>query len=116
MPIRDIVIAEYIGMFVVWLAVSVTYQALTRGAWWHTPEGRLMMADSVLFTWITGLLLAGIFLHDYPGRVFVNLVSLGLFIGTGVWRLRIIIRAQREKRRRLRADDVQSHAADRLRR
>lgn len=96
--IRDIVISEYIGIFLIWLVVSVVYHFATRGGWRHTPEGRLMMADSALFVWIFGLILSQVFLHNWPGRVWVTLVSLALFAATGVWRLRLILAAQRRRR------------------
>ena len=101
MPIRDILIGEYLAMFVVWLTVTLVFWVSSRGRWWRSPEGRLMMADSALFTWITGLILGGVFFHEYPGQVWISLVSLGLFVVTGLWRLVVIIRAQRAKRAEL---------------
>jgi hypothetical protein len=99
--IHGIVIVEYCAMFVVWLTVSVVYWVLTRGRWWRTEEGRLMMADSALFVWITGLTLGAVFFRDYPGRVWVSVFSLGLFTVTGVWRLRVIVKGQRLRRSEL---------------
>lgn len=101
MPYRNIVVAEYMAMFVVWLTVVIVYWVSTRGAWMRSPEGRLMMADAVLFVWFGVLVLAGIFFHDWPGRVYISLVSLGFITVTGLWRLRIIVKAQQLKRRLL---------------
>ena len=72
MPIRDILIAEYLAMFIVWLTVTVVFWVLSQGRWWRSPEGRRMMADSALFTWITGLILGGVFFHEYPGQVWAQ--------------------------------------------
>lgn len=113
MPYRNIIIAEYLAMFLVWLTVVIVYWVSTRGAWMRSPEGRLMMADAVLFVWFGVLVLAGIFLHDWPGRVYISLVSLSFITFTGLWRLRIIVLAQRQKRRML-AD--QAHMMTRLNR
>lgn len=113
MPYRNIIIAEYLAMFLVWLTVVIVYWVSTRGAWMRSPEGRLMMADAVLFVWFGVLVLTGIFLHDWPGRVYISLVSLSFITFTGLWRLRIIVLAQRQKRRML-AD--QAHMMTRLNR
>lgn len=99
MPTRNIVIIEYAAMFVIWLAVCVVYWAMTGGRWVRSPEGRLMMADAALFVWLAGLILSGIFLHDWPGRVWISIASLGLISVTGLWRLRLIVRAQQRRRR-----------------
>lgn len=111
---RDVVVVEYGAMFITWLTVSVVYHVLTRGTWWRSPEGRLMMADSLLFAWLAGLVLVSVFLHDWPGRVWISIVSLGLLTVTGLWRLRLILRAQRLRRDLLaRRDAEMKRDADR---
>lgn len=102
MPYRNILIIEYLAMLVVWLTVVVVYWVSTKGAWARSPEGRLMMADAVLFAWLALIVLAGVFLHNWPGRVPISIGSVGLISVTGLWRLRIIIKAQRLKQKLLR--------------
>jgi Kef-type K+ transport system membrane component KefB len=112
--VRDIYLLEFVAMFLVWLIVTVVYHFTTGGAWRRTSAGRLLMADSVLFVWVTALILAGILFHNYPGRILVGIVSYALFVATGVWRLRLIVKAQSEKRRERREQqgrDVPSHRA-----
>lgn len=99
MPIRDILIIEYFAMGLIWLAVCVVYWVMTAGRWRRSPEGRLMMADAALFVWFSVLILSGIFLHDWPGRIWISVVSLGLISVTGLWRLRLIVQAQRRRRK-----------------
>jgi hypothetical protein len=98
MPSRDILIAGYLLMFAVWLSVVVVYQASSRGRWVRSSAGRLMMADAVLFVWLSGLVLSGVFFHNWPGRVWISISSVFLISLTGVWRLRLIVAAQRRRR------------------
>jgi len=97
--VRGVYILEFVAMFLVWLVVTVTYHVMTSGAWRHSPEGRLLMADSVLFVWVTGLVLAGVLFGDYPGDTIVGAISYALFVATGAWRLQLIVKAQRLRRR-----------------
>jgi hypothetical protein len=40
-----------------------------------------------------------VFLHDWPGRVWISICSLFLISLTGIWRLRLIVTAQRLRRK-----------------
>lgn len=96
---RDFLIVGYIAMLLTWLAVVVVFWAMTRGHWRRSPEGRLMMADAALFVWLAALVLAGVFLHDWPGRIPMSVASVYLISVTGLWRLKRIVTAQRDRRR-----------------
>lgn len=91
------------AMFGVWLAVVLTYHFMTRGAWRRTREGRHVMTFGVIFVWVSGLILANLLFGRYPGRYVIGVISYSSFVLIGAQRLVMIVRAQREKRRRMAA-------------
>jgi hypothetical protein len=106
--IRDIVLVEYLAMFLVWLTVVIVYWATTRGRWARSPEGRMLMADAALYVWITSIILGQIFFRDWPGRIWISVFSLGLFTLTGLWRLRLTLRAWQARKAARRASAPES--------
>jgi hypothetical protein len=111
--VRNAYIVEFVAMFGVWLAVVLTYHFMTKGRWRRTPEGRHVMVFGLCFVWVTGLILANVVFHNYPGRAVVGLVSYASFILVGFQRLFMIVHAQRARRRELAEAARQAEALNR---
>lgn len=110
---RTAYIVEFVAMFAVWLAVVVTYHIMSEGRWRRTPEGRHVMVFGLCFVWVTGLVLANIVFHQYPGRNVIGFVSYGSFVLIGLQRLYLIIVAQLARRAAKRAAAARLEALSR---
>jgi hypothetical protein len=100
---RVVYLILFCAMFIVWLAVVLTYHLMTGGRWRRSPEGRHVMIFGVLFTWNSGLAIANLIFGQYPGRFIIGVTSYATFILIGAQRLGMIVRAQHSIDRRIRA-------------
>jgi hypothetical protein len=92
-------VVEFLAMLLTWGTVVVTYHVMTGGRWRKSIEGKHVMTLGVIFVWLSALILANLVFRDYPGRWLIGTASYSLPTIYGLWRLAMIVRAQRGKRR-----------------
>lgn len=100
--ITDIFTAEYWLLLAGFLAFTIGYHALTRGAWRRTTAGRILMSLGASCSVIMLQVIFRLIFRNAEWRIYVAMVSNGVLVGVVIWlnvylwRRQLRVRGERE--------------------
>jgi hypothetical protein len=96
---RWAITVEYLLAVALFVGFVVTYWVLTRGRWYRTTSGRFIMGFSASLAWLMVLAAVNAIFPDYPLRAVIRVVSFGALDLVGYFQLKLLLQAQRSRRR-----------------